>query len=517
MPRTRFDFRRLLAAAILPLLQLDGTDPYAYRLARLDANRIAAPLSNVGAFGTADSLFSEGLEFPRGSGIVSWIPFGLWIGANVNGAREAAIHEFYREWRPGPMVGGTYALFDTTYQVYKVSRSDTTGHAAWMAHAVPLGAPTDSAGTGPGVLGSQTLWTVYNDADPTLHRAPVGLAPLGVEVRQTVWAFKEKGPRDNVVMMRWRIENKGVNTLDSVYVGIWSDTDVGGAHSSHFASDSVLAMVYSYPSPPDTTFPSFYGDSIPAVGVRLLEGARATPGGPDLGATTINLYFEIEPNTPFGYGNLLRGLEMDGRPLIDPTTGLQTRYRFSGDPRTGTGWIDTLSFNLDGRTLISSGPFTMAPGDTQQITAALVIGWGPEWQHSLDSLYVNAQTDFFAPLGEEYADPDTTTPPPPDPTPGVVLDVRPNPSLGTVRFTFTPADGESYRLALYDVRGRRLGTLGSGTGQGVPVSLLWASPSTVLPALEASLRSPWPGAGLYFAVLDVGGRRTTRRVSIIDQ
>jgi hypothetical protein len=509
-------FGLLLAAALVPLPRADGADPFAYRFAMLDANRIAAPLSNVGAFGTADSLFNTSLEFPRGSGKLNFFPMSLWIGANVNGARQGTILEYSRETRPGPMIGGTYALFDTTYKVYKVSHSDTTGRAEWMAHAVPLGAPTDSGGSVPGVLGSQTLWTVYNDADPTLHATRTGTTPLGVEIRQTVWAFKEHGPRDNVVLFRWRIENKGVQTLDSVYVGVWTDSDFGGPHAARFASDPALGMVYSYP---DTNLFSIYGDSTPAMGIRLLEGARATPGGADLGATAINPYYHgLEPATAFEFGNLLRGLEVDGSPLVDPTTGLPTPYRFSGDPRTGVGWIDTLGFAPEMRTLVASGPFTMAPGDTQQITAALVVGWGPVWNHSLDSLYVNAQTDFFAPLGDEYVDPtppDTTPEPPPLPTPALALAAWPNPAQIGVRFSFVPATGTRYRLDVYDVRGRHVSRIVEGVSDGQAVSLLWVPPDFVSPLQGVGTTTGWPGSGLYFAVLDFDGRRTTERVVLL--
>jgi hypothetical protein len=470
-----FGARAVLAGVLVPAQPAGGLDPFVVREARIDANRVATSLSNVGAFGTSLVPERDGIEFPRGSGFFDYMPTGIWVGANLNGARQGAIFEYVGEFRPGPMIGGTYAPFDTTMKVYKVAHGDTTGWADWMAHAVPLGAPTGDDGTAPGVLGSQMLWTVYNDADPTQHRAAAGTLPLGLEIRQSAWAFKEHGPRDNVVLLRWRIENRGSDTLDSVYVGVWADPDIGGAHTSHFGSDAALGMNFSYP---DTVTGFQYGDSVPAVALRLLEGARATPGGPDLGATAITPYFHgIEPSTPFEYGNLLRGLETNGATLVDPTTGLPTTYRYSGDARAGTGWLDTLYADM--RMLVSSGPFTMAPGDTQQITAALVFGWGPRSEASLDSLYENAQADFFAPLGEEYVDPE---PPPPPPVPGLALDAWPNPAHRIVRFSFVPNAEARYALDVYDVRGRHVANLARGVGAGQTITFQWVAPLTVVPA-----------------------------------
>jgi hypothetical protein len=71
-------------------------------------------------------------------------------------------------------------------------------------------------------------------------------------------------------------------------------------------------------------------------------------------------------STPEEVALALRGLGADGQPMLDPTTGQTTPFAFSGDPVRGTGWVSEVPG--DGRNLIGSGPFTLAPGETEVVT-----------------------------------------------------------------------------------------------------------------------------------------------------
>jgi len=77
----------------------------------------------------------------------------------------------------------------------------------------------------------------------------------------------------------------------------------------------------------------------------------------------------------------LQGLDSQGNPLIDPNTLQPTRFPFSGDPVTATGWLDTNP--ADRRMLISVGPLTLAPGQSVPLTFALIVGQGTD---RLDSI-----------------------------------------------------------------------------------------------------------------------------------
>jgi FlgD Ig-like domain len=104
-----------------------------------------------------------------------------------------------------------------------------------------------------------------------------------------------------------------------------------------------------------------------------------------------------DPSNPTQAYNYMRGLQMDGLPLIDPTTSEITTFYAPGDPVTGTGWLDQNP--ADRRFMITSGPFTMAPGDSQQVVYAFAIGQGTDRLNSITVLrdYVIG-TDYPTPV-----------------------------------------------------------------------------------------------------------------------
>src|SRR5207245_421624 len=79
-----------------------------------------------------------------------------------------------------------------------------------------------------------------------------------------------------------------------------------------------------------------------------------------------------DPKNPTQSYYFLQGLDSAGLAVIDPTTHQPTRYAASGDPVAGTGSLD--SAPSDRRLMLSSGPFEMDPGDTQEIVCALALG-----------------------------------------------------------------------------------------------------------------------------------------------
>lgn len=105
------------------------------------------------------------------------------------------------------------------------------------------------------------------------------------------------------------------------------------------------------------------------------------------------IYFPYYPYYP-DYGeyeytlwlyNFLRGYH-GGSDIINPvpfitgagpTAGQPTKFPLAGDPVSGTGDVDGQGTNLppaDRRILLGSGPFTMQPGDTQEVIVAFVGG-----------------------------------------------------------------------------------------------------------------------------------------------
>ena len=76
-----------------------------------------------------------------------------------------------------------------------------------------------------------------------------------------------------------------------------------------------------------------------------------------------------DPMSPDHCYNCLKGLNST-KPRHRSTTNNPTTFQMSGDPVAGTGWLDSDPY--DRRFILASGPFTMAPGDTQRVAIALV-------------------------------------------------------------------------------------------------------------------------------------------------
>jgi hypothetical protein len=351
---------------------------------QIDVNRIGMFVTNVGSFGFDLPNSLGGVEFPRGTGKTALFAGGLWLGAKVDGETRVALAEYSQDFVPGPMVDGTFVQDNPQFRVFKVSRSDTTGYGAWMAIAVPMGAPTDSTGTLPGIIGDQTLWSVYNDADPDNHIVQVS-DPLGVEVQQTTFAFDRQGPLGNTIFMKFKIINKGTNTLDSMFVSIWSDPDLGGFTDDLVGIDVPRSLGYVYNA---SNNDDVYGTRPPALGFDYFQGPLSDNGVDRLPVTAFVKYINgTDPTSKEQVYNYQLGLEASGEQLVNPSTGLVTTFQHSGDPVTNTGWLDTNP--ADRRMFLSSGPFTMAPGDTQEVVCAMIIGEGRDRLSAITGLRVN--------------------------------------------------------------------------------------------------------------------------------
>lgn len=420
-----------LLAVVLPGVGLGAPDPamrvQPHRLAgpagialrdsarRIDGNRINMFATNLGSFACDLSGGNAGLIWPRGTDLTAVFASGLWVAAKVGGATRAALGNLSTEYGPGPMVGGGFDdPLKPQHRVYKVVRwsgnpsdsahvtrsaselgadpkLDPLAHHSWseyLSGAAPYGAPTrlyrlpvtttpDPADSidvpGPGVVGDQMLWSVYNDADAANHTNPAGsTAPLGIEVQHTTFAFDGPENLRNTVFLRFRVINKGSNTLDSAFVALWSDPDLGAFNDDMVGCDTTRSLGFCFNS---RASDMAYGIPPPAIGYLLLRGPVNRASGDTLGMTSFVEYVGgNDPSSAADSYNLMRGLLRSGDAFAEPMTGRPTPFAFSGDPVRGFGWLDSLA--RDERMVPASGPFPMAPGDTQEVVAAITVGRG---------------------------------------------------------------------------------------------------------------------------------------------
>jgi hypothetical protein len=348
---------------------------------RIDINQISMPVTNTGSIAWDKTTGNAGFEFPKGSGKTAVFAAGPWLGATVGGQPRGALSEYSDEFGPGAMIGGVADDPNKPeYKVYKLDRvyanpADRDAALADYAAGAQLhGAPIVFV-QGDGSLniqGDQMLWCVFNDADPINHNNRAGsTAPLGVEVQLTAFAYNDPGPAGRTIFLRYKIINKGVNTLQDFYVGMWSDPDLGYAGDDLVGCDPSRSLGYVYNA---SNADNVYGATPPSVGFDLLQGPTGASGAP-LSMTAFRMYFNgLDPDAFAKSYNALRGLANDGSQITDPVTHLPTTFELSGNPIAGTGWLD--SNPSDRRMLVSSGPAVLAPNQSLDLTYAIVVGQG---------------------------------------------------------------------------------------------------------------------------------------------
>ncbi|MHB1687031.1 MAG: hypothetical protein ACYCVH_06640 [Ignavibacteriaceae bacterium] len=296
-------------------------------------------------------------------------------------------------------------------QIQAQYESDWTNWPA-AGTANDLGAPfTDVNGDGkyepnidiPGVPGAdQTVYYVANDQDPLLTNGLYGAKPLGIEVHVTFWAYAQTGALGNMYFKKWDIINKGQTPIDSMFVSYWTDVDLGDATNDLVGCDTTLSLQFTYnggPSdnvyaplpPPADGFDFFQGPVVPgtatdsAIVIAPPFKFQYIYGKKNLPMTAA--YFFVNGNANFGdppqgaitgstqFYNFFNGnYGVSGLPFINPINNQPTKFAFSGDPVAGTGWLDGVALPPgDRRQGMASGPFTMAPNDTQQVVVAEMV------------------------------------------------------------------------------------------------------------------------------------------------
>jgi hypothetical protein len=279
----------------------------------------------------------------------------------------------------------------------------------WTEWPGDLGAPyNDVNGNGsyepasdiPGVPGAdQTIWFVANDQEPALTQNLYGTLPMGIEMQATFWAYAQTGALGNMFFRRYILINKtdvlgNPRTFDSMYVSMWSDVDLGNATDDFAGSDIDLSLVYCYNGiatdatysplpPPAVGFDFFQGPIVPSPGDSAIFKGKYIQGYKNLPMTAAYYFTRGDATVTdpvlgsanegaFRFYRFMNGrVGITGQLFVDPTTGDSTTFVLSGDPVTRTGWVDgLLQAPGDRRIGAASGPFTMAPGDTQEVVVA---------------------------------------------------------------------------------------------------------------------------------------------------
>ncbi len=316
----------------------------------------------------------------------------------------------------------------------------------WAEWPADRGAPAYPDGT-PGVAGAdQVIWFVTNDLDTGRTSSLYGSLSMGIELQVTMWAYNQPSTAlGQVLFKQYKIINKSGVRFDSMFVAQWSDPDLGDSGDDFAGCDTVESIGYCYNGylvdnqyaqvnlpPPAAGYDFFQGPLVPGVAGEdrnkneiddaedygIFNLTQVGPGLINLPMTSFSFFAAgsaiSDPPLRTYEGTLrwykmLNGYIPDNEDMTDlnrykigsgPGAGGPTLYPMAGDPFRETGDLDGRGGNFgpgDRRIVLTSGPFTMEPGDTQEVVVAVVGGiiaeQGGNNRNAVEQLKLN---DVFA-------------------------------------------------------------------------------------------------------------------------
>jgi hypothetical protein len=417
----------LLFAAAPVRAQQVGTCSPALGEGYLDVNNVRARILNNGNLFYRGE--PHVYNVPKGSPSNAIFAGGIWLAGQVGGTLKAAATRYgpYEFWS-GPLddAGNPPADCGAYDRIYKISKKDLAAYEEGGSASpdltdwpTGLGAPTVdadgveinvsnqplaarkdrkinlAAGERPAFLGDQMLFWVMNDMGNTHNDS--GADPMGVEVHGLAFAFDAPGDVGNTTFYKYNIFYKGTVPLTETYMGIFSDPDMGDFADDWVGSAPDQGVGYVWNSdnadgggegygtpPPAVGYDFFQGPIVPSPGDVAHVGTREIPDFKNLSMTAFVFYnngggVTEDPSTAEDYYNYMRARWKDGKPITRGGNGRDfsdepTSFMFDGDAAACGYWTECNSTGAgdgispgDRRFVLATGPFTINPGDQQEI------------------------------------------------------------------------------------------------------------------------------------------------------
>ena len=283
------------------------------------------------------------------------------------------------------------------------------------------------------LFGDETFYWIFNDKG-NIHSESQG-EPIGMEIRAQAFSFATNDEVNNMTFYNYVLINQGTQTLTEAYFGTWIDSDIGGHTDDYVGCDVQRGLGYAYNGnaiDAPSALSEGYGENPPAMGVDFFEGPYQDEDQVDNPLTTdyneavdnegipyrgigIGYGDGIVDNERFGmrkflyhnsgggpngqpvlaneYYNYLKGFWKNGQRMayggnaLNTSTGADLSqpadYMFPDDTdplnwgtfgNTQEPWTEVSSGNPPGdrRFMQSAGPFTLEPGDWNNITVGVV-------------------------------------------------------------------------------------------------------------------------------------------------
>jgi hypothetical protein len=398
----------------------------------------------------------------------------------------------------------------------------------------------------------QVVWFVANDLDIGLEQNFMGSLPIGLEVQVTLWAYNRISRGNyaqlnealkNIVFRRARLIYKGCSwtpdtvQIDSMYIGQWSDPDLGYMHDDLVGCDTLLDMGFVYNAYDIDQEYTRYGLPPPALGYIFVIGPKVSSWNdsaifdfkyiaenknvPMTSYVWNPIYFWHIPDYSkcLSFYKVLQGfLPIHDHSIYRPFPPGMTPNAFplAGDPVTGAGHVDGLGWLYsftpgDRRFICSSGPFSMALGDTQEVVIALVGGLGADRLSSISVMKYNAkwarqlaQNHFEIGFPEEEEPSFRSEIVPPD---FVLYPNYPNPFNSETEIGYDLPLARHVRLAVYNLLGQEVAVLVDEAQEPGRYAFRWNG---------TNVRGNAVPSGVYVYRLEAGYWVWTRKMTLVE-
>jgi hypothetical protein len=391
----------------------------------LDINNVQASVWNNGSM-FWDLQNTGQYEVPKGSGKNTMFADGFWIGGKDPSGNLHIAAQTYRQsgndfW-PGPVDTITPTIDPVTYQQYdniwKIDRLTVDafitqfgwGNVTNGSYPVPdviLQWPAQGSGNYsrnlapfvdynndglynpydgdyPDIKGDQMLWCVFNDVH-NVHTETNG-SKLGIEVQCSAYAYNcplvndSESVINNTTFYHYKIFNRSANSYDSVYVGKFTNINLGNSLDDYIGCDSALNIAYTYNGDNIDDGSTGYGFNPPIQNIVYLSDTMKH-------AVFYDNNFSImgHPTSASHYYSYMKSFWKDGTRITyggngngsgTGATNTPTNFMYPGnpyDPAPST-WNETNAGNTPGdrRMMTSAGPFSFPAQSEKDFDIAYV-------------------------------------------------------------------------------------------------------------------------------------------------
>lgn len=259
----------------------------------------------------------------------------------------------------------------------------------------------------PLINGDQYIWWVFNDKGNNKEQTQT--AAIGLEVQTSAFAYSSQDFLNNSTFCNYRVINRGSLALDSTYIAVWDDADLGYAFDDFIGCDTNrgLGILYNGRSVDGSGQINSYGSSIPQAGLDFFQGPKKKVGDSTITLSMTNFtYYNNDfstignPRNGIHIYNYMTGSTIDNSRFSNDFAGpgIVTKgygrgpishFVYWGDPSDNSEWSECACGNVPGdrRMVFSAGPFELLPGATNDIT------FGAIWASSVGGC---PQTSFKA-------------------------------------------------------------------------------------------------------------------------